>query len=245
MMNTVDKSGFTIIEVMLFLAISGLLVASLLAGAGVNINRQRYKDAVDSLESTFQTQYSDLSNVQNLREGNTTCGTTTSAVPRGQTNCVIYGKYLEIDGTSLYSTNVIGADNVDTSSNSIVQIFKNASLFLDSTTAETDSLQWGTKIAWASTGVDSNNTSFNRNISALFLRSPVDGTFYTFIDNSSDKNNINNILSNQNYTNSHVICVDPNGLPVTDLMAIVVNGYASNSSSVTIRSNDTAGGSQC
>jgi type II secretory pathway pseudopilin PulG len=244
-MNAANKSGFTLIEVMLFLAISGLLVASLLTGAGVNINRQRYKDSVDSLESTFQTQYSDLSNVQNLREGNTTCGSTTVAVPRGQTDCVIYGKYLEIDGTSLYTTNVIGTDSVDTSSNSIVQIFKNASLFLDTNTAESDSLQWGTKIAWASSGTDANNTAFNRSISAMFLRSPVDGTFYTFVDNNSDKNNLNNVLSIQNYSNSHVICVDPNGLPVTDIMAIVIDSYASNSSSVTVRSNDTAGGSKC
>ena len=42
------SGGFTIIEVMLFLAVSGVLAAGILATVGGTIGAQRYRDAVDS-----------------------------------------------------------------------------------------------------------------------------------------------------------------------------------------------------
>ena len=42
------QGGFTVIEVTMFLAISGTMAIALLAGIGVAIQRQQYRDAVQS-----------------------------------------------------------------------------------------------------------------------------------------------------------------------------------------------------
>ena len=44
-MGAKTQNGFTIIEVMLFLAITGMLAAAILVGSGVAIGQQRYRDS--------------------------------------------------------------------------------------------------------------------------------------------------------------------------------------------------------
>ena len=53
-MKRVASRGFTIIEVMLFLAITGLLAVGVLATVGNSINVQRYRDAVVTLQTEVQ-----------------------------------------------------------------------------------------------------------------------------------------------------------------------------------------------
>ena len=48
------KPGFTIIEMMLFLAVSGAMAAGIMVGVGATVNAQRYRDATHSLVSFFQ-----------------------------------------------------------------------------------------------------------------------------------------------------------------------------------------------
>jgi type II secretory pathway pseudopilin PulG len=50
-------SGFTIIEVVLFLAISGLMAIGLLAGTSMAIQRQQYRDAVQSFAGYLRDEY--------------------------------------------------------------------------------------------------------------------------------------------------------------------------------------------
>ncbi|MEP6710564.1 MAG: prepilin-type N-terminal cleavage/methylation domain-containing protein, partial [Candidatus Saccharibacteria bacterium] len=56
-MDTQRHPGFTIIEVMLFLAISGALAVGILIGSNVAITSQRYRDSLNSLQSLLQQQY--------------------------------------------------------------------------------------------------------------------------------------------------------------------------------------------
>ena len=58
------RRGFTIIEVMLFLALTGLLLVGILGGLGGNIARQRYNDAVQDLANILRDQYSFVSDTQ-------------------------------------------------------------------------------------------------------------------------------------------------------------------------------------
>ena len=123
--------GFTIIEVMLFLALTGLMLVGALVGLGANIARQRYKDSVQDVVLMIRNQYDYVTRVQiNQRQGSDMCeivaGSSasfidaTSNVGRGRSLCDVYGVALifgfESDdpssGSILQSTSILGIDIV-------------------------------------------------------------------------------------------------------------------------------------
>lgn len=102
------KSGFTIIEVMLFLAISALMFVALVSSTSGSISRRRYDDAVSDFAEFLRRAYSDVESTQNARgDNNERFGCTLSSSASsdlyqeanttdtaGRTNCGIYGKLL-------------------------------------------------------------------------------------------------------------------------------------------------------
>lgn len=56
--------GFTIIEVMLFLAVTGLMIAGVLVNATSSINAQQYRDGVEATRNTIAGQYSAVYSMQ-------------------------------------------------------------------------------------------------------------------------------------------------------------------------------------
>ncbi|MCL2085712.1 prepilin-type N-terminal cleavage/methylation domain-containing protein [Candidatus Saccharibacteria bacterium] len=95
-----QKTGFTIIEVILVLAISGALFVGLIAAQGNNLARRRYNDAVFNFVDFVQGQYDFGTNIQNWREGTLpagSCGTNPGGgnAHLGRSGCVIYGMILE------------------------------------------------------------------------------------------------------------------------------------------------------
>jgi prepilin-type N-terminal cleavage/methylation domain-containing protein len=62
-MNT-RRQGFTIIETVLVLAITGLLLAVILATIGNSLNQQRYTDSVNQTLDHFRGLYTDTSSTQ-------------------------------------------------------------------------------------------------------------------------------------------------------------------------------------
>ena len=123
-MGAISERGFTIIETMLFLGISGVLIVAILAGTGTSINIQRYHDSVISLQSTLQNQYFDSTNVTNIPPtGALTCNTNaavtvdTSAPSsgRGQSDCVLIGRYVTIVNDTITTAGVVGYNNTDPS----------------------------------------------------------------------------------------------------------------------------------
>jgi len=130
------RPGFTIIEVMLFLAISGFLLVGILVGTGTSIANQRYKDAVQDTVDAIKNAYSFVSDIQiELRTGASgtqgnkgVCGALTanqidayisldtqkySNSGRGRTNCVVYGAVVAINKDLIQTTTLIGEDYVD------------------------------------------------------------------------------------------------------------------------------------
>ena len=88
--------GFTIIEVILFLAITGLMVAGMLVGVTVALRQQQYRDAVQSFAHFLKDQYSRVISVENDRNARAICpiaGATNDGA-RGQSQCVIVGRYV-------------------------------------------------------------------------------------------------------------------------------------------------------
>ena len=133
------RRGFTIIEIMLFLAISGMLLAGVLIGIGDNIARQRYNEAVEDIADILRSQYAYTTDVQISERGvdDDVCyglisddikteGSTAEELNqffasinesksdaisgRGRTNCVVYGTVVTINNDTIQSTTMIGKD---------------------------------------------------------------------------------------------------------------------------------------
>lgn len=100
-MTHAKRSGFTIIEVVLFLAVSSALAAGLLVATGAAIQQQQYRDSVQSYANFLRAQHGRVVSVENEREDAEPCPLPgASAALKGQSECVIVGRYLVTDGTS-------------------------------------------------------------------------------------------------------------------------------------------------
>lgn len=91
-------AGFTIVEITLFMAITGLLFLIALAGTGNAIRSFRFTDSGRQLESFAQKQYDDIVNGLNNRSASVTCTAgainTGASQTVGSSNCLLIGKLL-------------------------------------------------------------------------------------------------------------------------------------------------------
>lgn len=230
--------GFTIIEVMLFLAVTGALTIAILAGAGVQINQQRYRDSVSSLKSFLQAQYSEVTNVINDRGNDWQCGdtgvaeeVTNGGQPRGTTNCVILGRLITVDasGTQLTASNVVGIKPTGTgdSSGDIEELQK---YIMSVTTVgqETDEVSWGARI------VNSQNLANPQSMAMLIVRSPLSGAVLTFTSDSVEptREGLRGMIVPGNMQQRD-LCVDPSaGSLVGQRLAVRIAAFASNQSAI-------------
>lgn len=103
------KRGFTILELVLVLAVTAALLVGLLAGTGTVIARQRYNDSVSSFRDFLQRQYSLVADVQNnstefncrrtgtIQAGFQISGGGDDTGGRGRSDCLVYGRLLEFN----------------------------------------------------------------------------------------------------------------------------------------------------
>jgi len=120
-----EQKGFTIIEVMLFLALSGFLLVGILAGTGSSIANQRYKDAVQDAADALRSAYAFVADtqIQTRDAKSSSCGGTVEGADdfdsddlnanRGRTTCAVYGAVVMIDGNRIQTTTVVGRDYFD------------------------------------------------------------------------------------------------------------------------------------
>jgi len=240
-MKLLNKAGFTIIETMLFLGITGLLVAGLLVGTGTSISIQRYRDSVKELQSTLQQQYSDVSNVSNDNSGDLTCYGDGSISPKGQSNCVILGKFITATNShSLSVKTVIGRiplKSVSSLSDEAIFSEEGYNINISTMASSTYDIEWGASIV-DKKGID---TSF----SMLILRSPSSGVIRTFVDPSrtiADKD-IKNLLntSPSALTQSANLCIDSNGLFTGTRNAIFITANSTGPNGVEVRGDASSG----
>jgi len=104
-----SKDGFTLVEVMLALAITGLMLVGLIGGSYTSIARQRYTDALNGLAEYFSRVYGEVLSPESLGQGNSD-----SAF---NNNLAIIGKVLVIgyeyadsedDSRSIFSATLVG-----------------------------------------------------------------------------------------------------------------------------------------
>lgn len=234
-MKPVKINGFTIVETMLFLAITGLLIMGVLMGTGASINIQRYRDSVTSLQSFLQLQYSNVANVSNDTTAKT-CGGSDST-PRGQSDCVILGKYITIPsgGTTIQTSDVIGTDRQSsTGASDDLSALKDSSITVSKfSDPQTYELEWGSSVEYKS----GDSAPY-----ILILRSPSSGIIRTFIskipppqDGDISKIDISKIFSDMLAPSQPAqLCVNSNGLFTGTTMAVQIDGNSTSSSGVEI-----------
>lgn len=261
-MGSISHPGFTIIETMLFLAITGALIVAILAGSGTAINNQRYQDSVTTLKTTLQDQYAQVSSVNNSQSnaaiscdtnGVVTVDQSLPATPRGQDSCVIIGRFLSINDASITASSVVGYNANDSSyyiANNATDIteLQDYKLSLLSTTTTTDTVEWGSRIAWPVSGLSFKNPTTPRSIGVLILRSPKSGIIYTFTADSWSVSNLSSMIiagNNIPGQGQQRICIDPGGAVVAGGLAVVIDAYASSATGIEIRTNDMGDPSVC
>ncbi len=112
-------AGFTIIETMLFLAISGALAVGLMVGMGAAIGSQQYRDSVQSYANYLRGQYGQAVAVENgnVAHDSDVCSSlgAASTDDRGRSDCVIVGRHVvAVSGDTYDSQPIYAVQNADT-----------------------------------------------------------------------------------------------------------------------------------
>lgn len=176
-----SKRGFTLIEVSIFLAITGLLLIGVLGGTYSNIARQRYNDSVRSFAEFFRQMYAEVISPETLGSGNSN-------------KSAIYGKVIVFGLESpddedyndqdniVYTATLVGNVDIPESANGgfISELQDvNARIFCGNTTDADEASStlstytplWGTKIR---------NTDLKPFHGTMIIaRSPTSGTVHT------------------------------------------------------------------
>jgi type II secretory pathway pseudopilin PulG len=213
-MGAKTQSGFTIVETMIFLGVSGLLLAGLLAGTTVTIQRQRYSDSVNTTQSFIQQQYSEALNVVNAREGTEACSASNVVVPAagspelpGTSDCLVLGRAIDVSaGTGkAIAYHVVGrasstAENPDLTDDQLLQQYRPT--LVKNVAADEFDVPWGAKIiAMRQVGAGAVNR-------LLMLRSPRSGAIYTYAyDSLSGQSDATSGVSIANRSSTVSICI--------------------------------------
>ncbi|HET8884647.1 MAG TPA: hypothetical protein VFM68_04210 [Candidatus Saccharimonadales bacterium] len=243
-MATNTKNGFTIIETMLFLGVAGALTIAVLAGSGIAINQQRYRDSVSSLKSFIQQQYSEVTNVRNDRSGAEACANATVVRPpatvtpqdRGTSDCMLLGRFITVDtaGEKLTASDVVGYRTSDapTEASDIAEIQTNYELGLSTINQETAEVAWGANIVQS-------GTTEPMPFSMLILRSPLSGSVMAYAAEGVTAD-LMSLVTIANSNQTHNLCVNATaGSFVGNRMAVQISPFATNQGAIQIPPEDT------
>lgn len=238
MVRTSYSSGFTVIEVMLFLAVSGLMILGMFVGISGSINRQRYEDAVFSFQDYAQGQFNLVDNVRNNRDLNYTCQSGTIAdsgmggdAARGTSEeCSIVGRLVTTtDGRNFVSEPVYSTSNTLDTTSGDAALLDSMQLALAPSDATNDNddyeLAWGTRIYTDPANPDSSNTA-----QLLIVRMPISNVVRTYFRTQTSQP-----LEDFWSTTSEpeiALCVQPDGLIRSNPTGVKVLANATNANSV-------------
>lgn len=234
-MRTQMRSGFTIIEVMLFLAITGALTVALLVGSGAAINRQRYRDSVNTFKGLLQEQYGQITNVVNSDAQNKKCTKVDTSLdfsdanlqPRGTSDCLVIGRFLLIEPKSVTAYNLIGlppdSDPAGDDDSALLRSYT-----IDHEQPETYQIAWDARIVQPGTNNDAT-------VSVLIVRSPRSGSTLTYTADGDHLSSMSDMITDDNMKQRD-FCVDPdeNFELARRRLAVRVNARAANQSAIEI-----------
>lgn len=233
-------SGFTIIEVVLFLSISGILTVGILAGAGSSINQQRYRDSVNSFVVLLQDQYSEVINTRNERLSSNESVSGCGSQSRGRAGCTIVGKLIySRDSSEVVISNIIAKNpNNYLSTDSDSEAFRKINLAIDSDTVDTRTLEWDALLA------EYERASSRPNFSVFIGQSPVSGAVRTFVatDYTPEVNSTfvdwNKILTSQALEEDLRLCVISRSAFSGPTRYVTLLSGSSNSSGISVENDE-------
>lgn len=228
------QQGFTIIELVLVMAITGLVVAVILSGIGASLRAERYRDATSQTIDYFQGQYSAVANISNDRPAANICTTAgiaedSGGAGRGTSDCLILGYVLRSNGGELIERRQVVA-RVDVSRDPSAFDDTEEQTLTSSSLVQSDEstqyrLDWGARLL---------RSGAPAQFSLLIVRAPLTGVIRTFASTSSSTTPLASLISSPVPTAGVAFCIDPSG--VFDLginpNGFVIDRNTSNSSGV-------------
>ena len=184
------KKGFTLLEVVLFLALSGVLILIVVSGTSYSIAEKRFNDTVNSFVSYLQDLYA---SVNYTRHSN-----------NGQSSQAVYGKLVNMETknkkTTFSSYTILGSANIrNLNGNDVLEMLTALSPeILDDDDIEEYRPVWGGEIKSThqdpSTGLYiediSDGTETISQIMLLLIRHPKNGMTFTYVYYPSAKETI-------------------------------------------------------
>lgn len=245
-MGSKFSSGFTIIELMLFLAITGLLIAGILVSAATSLNDQHYRDGVESTKSQISAQFAKVYSLTNGETGGSTAnldpcqvleGNDSATVQRGASNCLYVGRLIQVipgensstlrispviakptvaNPSRIYSNQQTAAGYANESANSLTERYRIARYDANPALITDKEFEWGLA------SVVPGTVSDQMEVAILVLRSPIDGTVQTYnllatSPGSIDYANLGDRLTVNNLTDVKFCVADLNGDPTGSL----------------------------
>ena len=170
------KKGFTIIEVMLVLALTGLLIVGMLGGTFTAIASQRYNDSVRSFAEYLRTIYGEVMSPESFGEGNSMKEAVFGKV-------LVFGyPYSDVDDArAVYSATIVGDANIPLSiSGGFMDELKNQQAKLYCGSASSLSTQDYYRPLWEAELTTANDASKRFTGTVIIGRSPTSGTVHTY-----------------------------------------------------------------
>jgi len=174
--------GFTVVEVMLFLAVSAMLLGIAFAYTSSTLRNARYSDAAKSFEAFIEQQYSEVQAGTATR--NSAPGTCVASALGASDTCVVLGRLITLEDSTQINQYTVVADATSTGFSDDFQAFKPSPTGTNPRVQETIdnpvgtySLDWGTQLYWKRYQLTSGAADFNR---IAILRSPISESIYIF-----------------------------------------------------------------
>lgn len=233
MMGKTNSHGFTMIEVILFLAITALMMIGVLVGVNGMINRQRYDDASAAFLDYMQSQYNLVDNVRNNRPANKSCnsgGISSSADGgRGTSDCTIAGRLVEsTDGKNITSRPIYAVAEPPDTAVTEADILDGLNLKEAPGSLAVDdddfTLGWQTKLY-----TDRDNKDTSRQFAVLIVRLPTNGLTRTYVASSFSQ--LSDFWSGSTPSRLN-LCVETSGLTGAPATGVAVLRGAANSNGV-------------
>ena len=242
-MSSQKQWGFTLIELILFLGITGALFAGLMVGVNTNINTQRYKESAVSYKTLLEQQFSEVEHPRNTRDGNWTCDAAlgvvpnpTAGVPRGTSNCVLLGRYLQVkeNGAQTEVGDVVGIDPGESAASLTgdLSVLRAYAPRLSPIDVESDELAWLSHLE---------SVEHNPSVASfLILRSPLSGSIRIFGMNEPLPDQLLNVLNETTAAAVIKNCVVPSGVVAMPVQSVTVNAPIGSANGIILDGNDEA-----